>query len=183
MLAIVGTKGPFPRLTEAVSLLAKTTGWRVLVQHASHELPAGLEGWSELPREALLQEIDRADAVVCHAGSGTIRDAIRAGHRPIVVPRLARHGEHVNDHQLELVTALADRITPIGDLAAESLAHALRDAIAVAKRSPPRVLPGDALRAALEAEIADIARERPTRRSRLLYAVLGRLVRPSSASR
>ena len=43
--------------------------------------------------------------------------ALRAGHRPIVMPRLGHLGEHVDDHQLQLWQALADLdlIAPIGE--------------------------------------------------------------------
>jgi UDP-N-acetylglucosamine transferase subunit ALG13 len=44
-----------------------------------------------------------ADLVVTHAGVASIVDAVRAGHRPIVVPRRQHLGEHVDD-----VTALED---------------------------------------------------------------------------
>jgi UDP-N-acetylglucosamine transferase subunit ALG13 len=49
-----------------------------------------------------------ADIVVTHAGVASIVDAVRAGHRPIVVPRREHLGEHVDDHQLQIVTALED---------------------------------------------------------------------------
>lgn len=49
-----------------------------------------------------------ADLVVTHAGVASIVDAVRAGHRPIVVPRRQHLGEHVDDHQLQIVTALED---------------------------------------------------------------------------
>lgn len=48
---------------------------------------------------ALSSAIAGAAAVVCHGGPGTIMDARRAGLNPIVVPRSARMGEHVDDHQ------------------------------------------------------------------------------------
>lgn len=180
VLATVGTRGAFPRLVEALATVARDTGWEVRVQYGEGVLPESLTGWSLLARGELLAEIAAADAVVCHAGSGTLRDALAAGHRPIVVPRLARHGEHVNDHQLELAGALGDRVTAIGDLAGAPLAAALTAAIAEARRAAPAELPGDALRAALRAEVDAIARARPTRRSAFLYRLLARLSRTTS---
>jgi predicted glycosyltransferase len=56
-------------------------------------------------------EMDRAMAgaryVVCHAGSGIIAAALRTGRRPIVMPRRRASGEHVDDHQLQIVEKLA----------------------------------------------------------------------------
>ena len=40
-----------------------------------------------------------ASAVVCHGGPGTIMLCVSLGKRPIVIPRAADRGEHVDDHQ------------------------------------------------------------------------------------
>lgn len=42
-----------------------------------------------------------ADCVVSHAGVGSIATALEHGKPILVLPRLRRHGEVVNDHQLE----------------------------------------------------------------------------------
>jgi UDP-N-acetylglucosamine transferase subunit ALG13 len=66
------------------------------------------------------QAIAESEVIVCHGGAGVISAVLRAGRRPIVVPRLERHREHVDDHQeeiarklaeLELVVVADDRIT------------------------------------------------------------------------
>lgn len=58
------------------------------------------------------EEIDRALGqarhVVCHGGSGLIARALNVGITPLVVGRLQRYGEHVDDHQLQLVRKLSD---------------------------------------------------------------------------
>ena len=50
--------------------------------------------------------IERARAVVMHAGVGSFVVASALGHMPVVVPRLRRYGEHVDDHQAQLARAL-----------------------------------------------------------------------------
>lgn len=57
-------------------------------------------------REDQLRYIAQADAVVSHCGVGTLLDCWRAGHKPIVLPRLKSHAEHISDHQVQLFTAL-----------------------------------------------------------------------------
>jgi UDP-N-acetylglucosamine transferase subunit ALG13 len=52
-------------------------------------------------------ELQSAEYVVCHAGSGIIAGALRAGRRPLVLARLKEHAEHVDDHQLQIVDRLA----------------------------------------------------------------------------
>lgn len=52
--------------------------------------------------------LDRAGVVVCHGGPGSIADAWERGHLPIVVPRLRRYGEVVDDHQVDFCVKLAE---------------------------------------------------------------------------
>jgi UDP-N-acetylglucosamine transferase subunit ALG13 len=44
-----------------------------------------------------------ASVIVCHGGDGAMSAALRAGKRPIVMARRRKLGEHVDDHQTELV--------------------------------------------------------------------------------
>jgi len=50
--------------------------------------------------------VDGCDVVIGHGGLGTALTALRMGRYPILVPRRRAHGEHVDDHQQELVRAL-----------------------------------------------------------------------------
>jgi UDP-N-acetylglucosamine--N-acetylmuramyl-(pentapeptide) pyrophosphoryl-undecaprenol N-acetylglucosamine transferase len=61
--------------------------------------------------------IGRARYVVCHAGTGSIATALRAGRRPLVLGRLEREGEHFDDHQQQIVDKLAAMglVVPLGD--------------------------------------------------------------------
>jgi UDP-N-acetylglucosamine transferase subunit ALG13 len=45
---------------------------------------------------------------VTHAGVGTIMTALANGKHPVVMPRLARFGEAIDDHQLGLARRLAE---------------------------------------------------------------------------
>ncbi|NYF12670.1 UDP-N-acetylglucosamine transferase subunit ALG13 [Pseudoclavibacter sp. JAI123] len=47
-----------------------------------------------------------ADVVVTHAGVGTVMDLLNMGKSPVVVPRRAAHGEHVDDHQQQITSLL-----------------------------------------------------------------------------
>src|ERR687892_1143035 len=51
--------------------------------------------------DEVLEHCRDARAVVTHAGVGSVITALSCGQRPLVVPRLSRHGEAVDDHQLE----------------------------------------------------------------------------------
>jgi UDP-N-acetylglucosamine transferase subunit ALG13 len=101
---------PFARLLRAIAPLASESRLELFVQRGpGTEEFAYLPGAAMILREQFAERLTWADVVVCHGGAGTLYEAHRAGHRPLVMPRLARFGEHVNDHQDELVVALAKR--------------------------------------------------------------------------
>lgn len=50
--------------------------------------------------------IKKADIVICHGGVGTIFNALENGKKILVVPRLEKYKEHINDHQLEVANEL-----------------------------------------------------------------------------
>jgi len=99
----------FSRLLRAVAA-ALPPGADVLWQ-VGHNDATGLPGTARpfVPHAELGRAMDKADLVICHAGVGSALAAFGAGHCPIVVPRRLAHGEHVDDHQVELAHALADR--------------------------------------------------------------------------
>ena len=47
--------------------------------------------------------MDKEAIVINNGGTGAIIGAVKKGTKVIAVPRLARYGEHVDDHQLQLV--------------------------------------------------------------------------------
>ena len=60
-----------------------------------------------LSREEFAKKMEAADVVITHGGTGAIVGALKRGKRVVAVPRLAEHGEHVDDHQVEIVEAFA----------------------------------------------------------------------------
>lgn len=49
------------------------------------------------------KRIETADMIITHAGTGVIINAVKKGKKVIAVPRLAKYGEHVDDHQIQLI--------------------------------------------------------------------------------
>lgn len=45
----------------------------------------------------------QADIVITHGGTGAIIGAVKQGKKVIAAPRLAKYGEHVDDHQIQLL--------------------------------------------------------------------------------
>lgn len=61
--------------------------------------PQRLTVHSVLAFDELVRLIEEADAVISHAGPGTLATIRLAGKVPVVVPRMRRHREHVDTHQ------------------------------------------------------------------------------------
>lgn len=63
----------------------------------------------KLDRNDFLKSISNADVVICHGGIGVITDCLRAGRVPLVIPRRKSFGEHVDNHQVEIIEFLAQK--------------------------------------------------------------------------
>ncbi|MBS3061347.1 MAG: beta(1,3)galactosyltransferase EpsH [Candidatus Diapherotrites archaeon] len=72
------------------------------------------------------QRIANADLVISHGGEGNIGLALKHRKKCIAIPRLARFGEHTNDHQTELVKAAADADKIVAVWAEKDLAKAIK---------------------------------------------------------
>lgn len=52
--------------------------------------------------------ITNCDILITHGGVGSIMGGLKHGKKVIVIPRIAKYGEHVDDHQLEVTNKLAN---------------------------------------------------------------------------
>ena len=106
IFATVGsTQIPFERLVRSLETLP---GDQLHVQHGPVAPPTGaLRSKAYMQFPEVVESMRHADVVVCHAGAGSVLCALRLGHTPIVVPRLRRYQETVDDHQVEFAQALA----------------------------------------------------------------------------
>ena len=95
-----------------------------------------IEATPFLPADELSEAMSEADLVVGHAGIGSALCALEAGKCPVLVPREAARGEHIDDHQKEIATELADSDIAI-TRAAEELE--LSDLLRAAGRTVNRV--------------------------------------------
>ena len=65
--------------------------------------PKNYEFKEFLDREQFAEFMDKCDTVITHGGTGAIVGAVKREKKVIAVPRLAKFGEHVDDHQLEII--------------------------------------------------------------------------------
>lgn len=117
----VGTQLAFDRLIEGVDGWAATSCRDVFAQIGPGTYRPLHIGYRDFiaPAECRTRMLE-ADAIVAHAGMGTILSALELGKPLLVMPRLAALGEHRNDHQL----ATARRFAEMGTVAvAEDVAE------------------------------------------------------------
>jgi UDP-N-acetylglucosamine transferase subunit ALG13 len=107
IVVTTGTNGtPFDRLLSELEHLG--AGEPVVVQHGPSTLrPAGARCVDYLSFAELSELITAARVVISHGGAGSVLAARAGGHRPLVVPRLLKFREAVDDHQLWFTTRLA----------------------------------------------------------------------------
>ena len=78
-----------------------------------------------ISKEQLEQFQDEADLIITHGGVGSIISSIEKGKKVIAVPRMHEYGEHVNNHQIEIVKDFNDKGYIIGIEKVEDLKQAI----------------------------------------------------------
>ena len=79
-----------------------------------------------LPREKLDTYEQKANFIITHGGVGSIITSLEKGKKVIAVPRLHQYGEHVNNHQTEIVEKFHKGGNIIGLQSVEELEEAVK---------------------------------------------------------
>lgn len=108
IVVTVGTnEARFDRILLALATLAREE--ELFVQHGPSPVrPEGAVCVDYLPFDELLDRMRAARVVVTHAGVGSVISALSVGQLPVVLPRLQRYGEAVDDHQVPFGRRLDD---------------------------------------------------------------------------
>ncbi|NLL04352.1 MAG: beta(1,3)galactosyltransferase EpsH [Clostridiaceae bacterium] len=99
-------KFQFDRLLEKIDKLVEESliCEDVFAQYGYSEYrPKYYEGKNFLDRDEFANWMKKSDIVITHGGTGAIIGAVKAGKKVVAVPRLAKYGEHVDDHQLQIL--------------------------------------------------------------------------------
>jgi len=112
----------FGRLIKKMDEIAGTINEKVIMQvgYTTYK-PVNAEYFSFVGSfEEILRLNREAQVVVSHAGAGSIITALKEKTPVIVVPRLKKYNEHMNDHQLEIAKAMSKNknVTVIYDVEA-----------------------------------------------------------------
>ncbi|WP_207453796.1 glycosyltransferase [Herbiconiux sp. SYSU D00978] len=126
----LGTIAPyrFDRLVDSVLACLHpddTVTWQLGVTERS-DLPGAVHGL--VPADEMARLMRDADVVVTHAGVGTLLNLLDQGMLPVAVARLREHGEHVDDHQLQVLQRLSSLGLAVSPAASLERAHLIQAA-------------------------------------------------------
>ncbi len=124
IFATVGThEDPFNRLIVELERLQPGLAEPVVIQSGYSTAAAPHCTVVPMMTFAELQDhMARARVVVTHGGPASIMQALAHGKVPVVVPRQAKFGEHVDDHQVRFSARIADRVVRVLDIGELSVA-------------------------------------------------------------
>jgi UDP-N-acetylglucosamine transferase subunit ALG13 len=107
-VSVGNAKQLFRRFLNEVAVIASKLPQPVIVQHGHTPFECPIcKAKAFMDMEEFSSNIKNAELLIMHAGAGSVIHAIEAGKVPVVMPRRASFGEHVNDHQVEFAEALA----------------------------------------------------------------------------
>lgn len=109
ILVLLGTQNnSFHRLLEEIqkNIEDGTIKEEVIVQKGYTKFESrNMEIYNQLPASELYELIEKAEVVITHGGVGSIIDSIKRKKKVIAIPRLKEYNEHVNNHQLDIISS------------------------------------------------------------------------------
>ncbi len=157
ILVTVGTHNQgFDRLIEPMDLLAAQLDEQVVMQVGSSSYqPEHAKSFKFTSSAEMARLTDQARMLVMHAAAGSIILALKLSKPLVLVPRLKRYGEVMDDHQQQLAAALEAR----GQAASviEPSVEALRSAISRAEKQQTSILGAEQLISSLRQELTGIS--------------------------
>ncbi len=86
-----------------------------------------MEIFDLIPQDEFNNLMSKADLVITHGGVGNIISALEKNKKVIAVPRLAKYGEHINDHQTQIIAKFNDLGYIIGLQDVDELDRAIKE--------------------------------------------------------
>ena len=107
ILVLLGTqKNSFHRLLEEVQkcIDKKLIQEEVIVQAGGTKFESkDMKIFDLVSNEELDKLKEDADLIITHGGVGSIVGCLKMGKKMIAAPRYSKYGEHINDHQLQII--------------------------------------------------------------------------------
>jgi UDP-N-acetylglucosamine transferase subunit ALG13 len=119
----------FARLLDEVKRVADQLPQPVIVQYGrtpfQHDT---IEAFDFVDEASFRRLLTQCTVFITHGGGGSVFSAIKVGKKPVVVPRLARFGEVVDDHQIAFAQELVRQEKIIAAFDVSGLLDAVRNA-------------------------------------------------------
>lgn len=129
----IGTQAPFDRFLKIVDEAAANLDEEVIAQvYDSHYEAKNIKTIDFLPPDEFQELFNSARLIVAHAGMGTIISAMQQQKPIIVFPRIAKLGEHRNEHQL----ATAEKMKELGYVYVANDADELKSLLSIPDLKP-----------------------------------------------
>ncbi len=130
ILVTLGTQDkPFTRLLDAVLREIEKGNIKdeVIVQAGCTKYETDkMKIFDLIPMEEFDTLMKKCDLLITHGGVGSIITGLKCNKKVIAVPRLAKYGEHVNDHQKQIIEKFSDNGNIIGIENLDDLGEALK---------------------------------------------------------
>ena len=132
IFVMLGTQNnPFQRLLEEVDrLIDKNVITEEVVVQAGYTKYQPKNEKMKIINFMSREELDtfeqKANFIITHGGVGSIITSLEKGKKVIAVPRLHQYGEHVNNHQTEIVEKFNKSGNIIGLQSVEELEEAIK---------------------------------------------------------
>lgn len=125
----------FNRLLKALDALVETGALKeeIFAQIGQSQYIPEHYAWERyLDADTFRRHLSEADLIISHAGVGTLLSALKMGKSVIAVPRYAKFGEHIDDHQHQIADVLSGEgyVYQVKDIAD------LGETVALAKEKP-----------------------------------------------
>lgn len=118
ILVMLGTQNnSFHRLLEEIDKLINNgvIQEKVIVQAGYTKYKSkNMEIFSLISQDELEKYQIQANLIITHGGVGSIIGSLKLGKKVIAVPRLHKYGEHVNDHQKQIIENFSENGYIIG---------------------------------------------------------------------
>ena len=86
-----------------------------------------MEIFDLIPQDEFNSLMAQADLIITHGGVGNIISALEKNKKVIAVPRLSKYGEHINDHQTQIIAKFNDLGYIIGLQDVDELDKAIKE--------------------------------------------------------
>lgn len=138
ILVTLGTQDkPFNRLLEAIEKEIDNGNIKdkVVVQAGCTKFNTDkMEVFDLIPIEEFDNLMKKCDLLITHGGVGSIITGLKNDKKVIAVPRLAKYGEHINDHQKQII----EKFNEDGNIIGIEEMSELKDALKRVEKFKPK---------------------------------------------